>query len=405
MFQTSPFKQNKKIVFNWNVNTYIRTALAFVFLLTTMIASAPQKVIVFDFKGINIGDKEAYLFSETLRTEILKTGKFAVFSNVEAGISDSISNVLLNSSSKVTAYDIANIVAFPVIVWGKTIKTDTSYLITTSFWVKAERTIKMDFYQKEQKGSFADVMNIIIPDILNKLIETKEKTETYERQDEFENIDNATEYGWFKIKGFEKDVKFYINGEYIPETKGKIKVPVGHHCVTVKSRENTRTEVVEISANDIIPIHTNMSDEPHIRFTTSFEGNFMLGNHNSFGACHSFGIVALNKHLLLGNFCKSLPVIEDSYFTGGSFAYMYNFNIKNIFLSAFGFAIGLWEEGVLKMNSVGFKQLNSFNYYFCGPKVRLQIGYKYVFLVNDIMLLFGNESPKVSYNQGISFIF
>jgi hypothetical protein len=209
------------------------------------------------------------------------------------------------------------------------------------------------------------------------------------------------------------DVGVYVNEKIHGNGDQKIELPCGTHRITVRDGKSTKSEIVHIFENDNQELIINLGFIRKVRFTMSFDAAWMLGKNVEFGPSHSFGFKIFDKHYVGLNYYWGIGIWDDAYIFGGGLTYTHAFNVKNIFIAEYGAIAGFWYEYEYNNDYYGSSYYynndtnngEEENFYFGGPKVRLRIGYKYVYFMLEPTLLIGPGNFKAALNSGFSFIF
>jgi hypothetical protein len=218
---------------------------------------------------------------------------------------------------------------------------------------------------------------------------------------------NDIKYGWLRVNVPAKNVAIFDNG--IPVGNGSIKIQlrVGIHKIVAKAAMRTMTEKVEIFEDDVSTASFDICDEDtrNMRFFMGIEAGWMLGKNLEFGPSHIVGIEVGKKHLLALSFNWGLEYSNTCMY-GGGVNYLYTANAKDIFIARIGVVGGFWMEKTYIQDSYPYYGYSSYeDYFFGGPRIRLEVGYKHVYLtLMDATLLLGT-SIKPIFNPGISFRF
>ena len=220
----------------------------------------------------------------------------------------------------------------------------------------------------------------------------------------------APSSGWVKITVNSDDIKLFIDGESYGKGNKEVQLPAGVHKIVAKTETSWQTELVEVFKNDISSISFDLDsqDSRNVRFFMSFDASWMLGDGIEFGPSHMVGLEIQKKHLIALNYYWGLPVFSEEIY-GGGVQYMYTFNIHDIFLVRLGGGAGFWYEWHDDWDYYDdyYDDYDNYweNFYFGGPKVRFEVGYKHVyFVIADATCLLGT-SVKAMLTSGISFRF
>jgi len=216
-------------------------------------------------------------------------------------------------------------------------------------------------------------------------------------------IDTLNNSGWITIKNARYDDKIFIDGRVCGGER-TIELPVGIHRIAIVRKNDKYSKLIEIINDDTSSVILDTNLERVNRFAMSFEIENIYGKLHHLSFCHSAGIKIRDKHYIGISFGKG-GNSDDTYdyygITGGGLIYTFSFNLKHVLLLECGITSGFWQETI----SYWEYERTIRHYYFAGPKARLQVGYKYVFLMSDFTLLIGNNTPKFAFTNGISFIF
>jgi TolB-like protein len=230
-----------------------------------------------------------------------------------------------------------------------------------------------------------------------------------------------------EINTYPEDAEIFVDNESRGTGDMKLTLSAGIHKIYAqKDGKKTDVETVSLQEGAVEDIRVRL--ERPVRFSLATDFSLMLGRAKEIGPSLLLGLKIKNHFVGLNYFWGVEYIDLDSdyysdgrdmgenydkyaYLFGGGFLYHYVFNLANVLLVSPGVTVGFWYE------EIGFEYYDyNYNYdydnsdkhedfYFGGPRVRLQIGYKYVYLNFDATLLIGSGGIKPLLNPGIAAYF
>ncbi|MBN1575128.1 MAG: hypothetical protein JW913_01150 [Chitinispirillaceae bacterium] len=399
-----------------------RVALFFLFpaVACPLDSADTASTIIYRFTGVNLSGPDAQLLTTKLKNMLEQVNGGSYLNAAEW--EDSAKALPAECATRATADSVTKIAGAQKVVWGTIGKINDTYMCSVYRLTAAPPGNRYEVFQEEITGDLSDVLKYSIHNIAMKMTGQPDKVimkplpQPVPQPSELKIPPPAAAAagkgrGRLSIQIDDDDAKLYLDGKPISSGDIELRVPAGMHRITAKNDDNTKTEFVEVFNNEQSMISLSLDENKrNVRFFMGFDASWMVGSGIEFGPSHTVGLEIKKKHLIALDYYWGFHFFDSEIF-GGGINYMFTFNVKDIFLARLGGGMGFWYEQGWDYNDYYEDYYGSYYneyfwdaFYFGGPKVRLEVGYKYVFFtVLDAQCLIGPEDVKVMLNSGISF--
>ncbi len=370
-------------------------------------------IAVMELQGNNVEKSNLAGLSNRLRSELFKTNKFTVAERqrmneilVEQGFQQT------GCTSSECAVEAGQLLNVQYIIVGSIDKVGNIFSANVRMINVATGKIERDVTDDCKGCSIDNVMLTTIRKVARNLAGlgpgTTDAIEPMEREGAITPL-----AGTVIIKTKPENVTVFINNKEYGKGETTLKdIPPGKYIILGKLEGLEDKQVsVDIRAGQTETINLNLSKRRNFKFSisggigVSFIKTLSLATNFNLGISWKKILLELNLFSVIAppeHTASDTTYLKCDHFGAGATLYYQLVNLNNILLISPGITLGFWK--FLYDNEYIPDSEDERLWQIGGPKVRVQLGYKFVFLFTDYQLLIGNSIDN-QINGGILLAF